>query len=638
MPALDWPAFVLLLVVAVPLVIYGFRFVSRRTLEKAINRLISGEQLSPDDPLLRAIEFQARRNELGAATELAELREQMSHRDQQVTDQYSELQDEALRLQTLQTQLEDEDRYQSVLRICTQSLARDYVASINEGDHEDATQLATHLTALLRAPYSASEIGSFALLELIDEVLIRLAPIARQQHCEFLVIPMEAGLSNVEINAPRFQDILFHLLVQHLANSSPGKVGLEFSISENHADLRFTSDSDSNIEFDPVITIELDEALSNNDASYQNNHLKFPVRPHPGAFANDSGLRALVVADSELERRSITGRLSQLGLETTTDFNSGIVDVCVVADETSESFRALNPYLSESTYVLLLGNRTIHQNPLWIQVEDPVTQSRLKVLIQDIADVRDETAHKQILAVDDSQANIQLLEMQLTELGHSVTVARSGTEALAQVEKNEFDLVFMDIQMPDMNGADATRQIRTFNQKLPIIGLTAHATAQERDEYNNAGIDDVLIKPVRMENLKSVIHRTGKASPRPPLPAAATGRLPIFDLDLSLANANQRIELATELLDLLIAGLPEDQKGINDVASDYTALRKAVHKLHGAVRYCGVPRLNRAIEKLETALKQDDAHQIPLLLNLLNGEIAALIAWRRENPDVLESP
>ncbi|MBO6556695.1 MAG: response regulator [Pseudomonadales bacterium] len=638
MSALDWPAFVLLLLVAVPLAIYGFCFISRSSLEKAISRLISGQQLSPDDPLLRAIEFQARRNELRAATELAELQDQMSRREQELTDYHSELRDEALRLETLQAQLEDESRYQSVLRICTQSLARDYVAAVNEGKHDEATQFATHLTALLRAPYSVSEIGSFALLELIDEVLIRLAPIARHQHCEFLVVPLDAGLSNVEINAPRFQDILFHLLVHHLANPLPGKVGLEFSISENHVDLSFVIDSDSDVSFDPVISIELDEALTDNDAWYRNNCLQFPVRPHPGAFASDSGLRALVVADSELERRSITGRLSQLGLEATTDFNSGIVDVCVVADETSESFRALNPYLSESTYVLLLGNRTIHHDPLWIQVGDPVTQDALKVLIQDISNVRDETAHKQILAVDDSQANIQLLEMQLTELGHSVTVARSGTEALAQVEKNNFDLVFMDIQMPDMNGADATRQIRIFNQKLPIIGLTAHATALERDEYNAAGIDDVLIKPVRMENLKSIIHRTEKASARPPLPAAANNRLPIFDLDLSLANANQRIELAAELLDLLIAGLPEDQKGVNDVAGDYTALRKNVHKLHGAVRYCGVPRLNRAIEKLETALKQDDAHQVPLLLNLLNGEIAALIAWRRKNPDVLQSP
>jgi len=635
MPSIEWSDLLLVLLVGFPFTIYWARRAARRALQQAIDRLISGEDISPEDPLRRAIEFHVRRQNLDAAASLEELQAEMLASEQRVEAHQSELADEAMRLETLHAQLEDEQRSEFVLRECAQSLARDFVSAINEGEHDEGTRIATHLVALLRKPFSASHIGSFTLLELIDDVLVRLAPAANRKGCRYRVIPTEASLSNVEINAPRFQDILFQLLAQHLANDTPDTVGIEFSISDNSATMVFSTESEG--EFDPAVTIKLDEALTDSGARWTERKLVFPVRPHPGTFARDTGLRALVLAESDLERRSISGRLTHLGLETTTDFNSGIVDVCVVADETSESFRALHPYLSDSTYVLLLGNRTLHQNPLWIQVDDPVTQGRLNELIRDIAVVKDETAHKQILAVDDSQANIQLLEMQLTELGHGVTIARSGSEALSQVEKNSFDLVFMDIQMPDMNGAEATRQIRTFNQKLPIIGLTAHATVQEREEYSSAGIDDVLIKPVRMENLKSVIHRMGKTTPRPPLPAATSNRIPVFDLDLSLANANQRIEIAAELLDLLIAGLPEDQKAINDVAEDYPALKKAVHKLHGAVRYCGVPRLNRAIEKLETALKQDNAHQVPLLLNLLNGEITALINWRRDNPDVLES-
>ncbi|MBL6689221.1 MAG: response regulator [Pseudomonadales bacterium] len=635
MPSIEWSVFLLVVLVGIPLTIYWTRHAASRSLEQAIDRLIRGETLSPEDPLRRALDFHARRQNLDAIARLQELQAEMAASEQRVEAQRSELRDEAMRLETLYAQLEDEQRWELVLRECAQSLGRDFVNTINQSEHDDAIGIATHLTALLREPFKASSIGSHNLLDLIDEVLVRIAPAAGRKGVHFRVIPTDASLPNVEINAPRFQDILFHLLAQHLANDSPGTVDIEFSLSDNGAMLEFNNESKD--EFDPVISIRLDEALTNSGARWTARKLEFPVRPHPGTFARETGLRALVVADSELERLSITGRLSLLGLETTTDFDSGFVDVCVVADETSESFRALHPYPSDSTYVLLLGNRTLHQNPLWVQVDDPITQARLNELIHDIAVVKDETAHKQILAVDDSQANIQLLEMQLTELGHTVTIARSGSEALAQVEENDFDLVFMDIQMPDMSGAEATRQIRTFNQKLPIVGLTAHATAQEKEEYNNAGIDDVLIKPVRMENLKSVIHRMGKASPRPPLSAAASNRIPVFDLDLSLANANQRIELAAELLDLLIAGLPEDQKAKNDVAADYPSLRKAVHKLHGAVRYCGVPRLNRAIEKLETALKQDDAQQIPLLLNLLNGEITALVNWRRDNPDVLES-
>ena len=77
----------------------------------------------------------------------------------------------------------------------------------------------------------------------------------------------------------------------------------------------------------------------------------------------------------------------------------------------------------------------------------------------------------------------------------------------------------------------------------------------------------------------------------------------------------------------------EDLQLINASSDDASELKKNVHKLHGAVRYCGVPRLARAIEKLESALKQNDEEQIPFLLNLLNGEITALESWYRNNPD-----
>lgn len=433
MPSITWSVILLVLLAGIPLIIYWTRRAASQKLEQAIDRLVSGETISPEDPLRRAVEFHARRQNLDAVARLEQLQAEMAASEQRVEAQRSELKDEAMRLETLHAQLEDEQRWELVLRECAQSLGRDFVSSINENEHDHAIGIATHLTALLREPFSASHIGSSNLLELIDEVLVRLAPAAGRRACRFQVIPTDASLPNVEINAPRFQDILFHLLAQHLANNMPSTVGIEFTISDNSAMLDFSTESGD--EFDPVITIRLDEALTNSDARWTGSRLEFPVRPHPGTFARERELRALVVADSELERRSLAGRLGQLGLETTTDFNSGIVDVCVVADETSESFRALHPYLSDSTYVPLLGNRTIHQNPLWVQVDDPITQGRLNELISDIAIVRDETAHKQILAVDDSQANIQLLEMQLTELGHSVTIARSGSEALAQVEK-----------------------------------------------------------------------------------------------------------------------------------------------------------------------------------------------------------
>jgi two-component system sensor histidine kinase BarA len=148
-------------------------------------------------------------------------------------------------------------------------------------------------------------------------------------------------------------------------------------------------------------------------------------------------------------------------------------------------------------------------------------------------------------------------------------------------------------------------------------------------------MNEVLIKPVRMESLRVMTHRLGQPDAFPPLAASGTPALPVFDLDLALANAGDRPDLAAELFDLLLASLPRDIDDINAASSNIDELKRAVHKLHGAVRYCGVPRLAAAIEKLELALKRGNDSEIQALLNLLNGEATALNTWHRDNPEVL---
>jgi len=198
-------------------------------------------------------------------------------------------------------------------------------------------------------------------------------------------------------------------------------------------------------------------------------------------------------------------------------------------------------------------------------------------------------------------------------------------------------MIFMDIQMPGIGGLEATNRIRQHNRSVLIVGLTAHATTEEKKGYLEAGMNDVLIKPVRMESLRVITQRLGQPDAFPPLAASGTTALPTFDLDLALENAGDRRDLATELFDLLLASLPGDLDAINAASSNINELKRAVHKLHGAVRYCGVPRLEKAIQKLELALKHGEELEIQPLLNLLNGEVTALNTWHHDNPDVLSS-
>jgi len=114
---------------------------------------------------------------------------------------------------------------------------------------------------------------------------------------------------------------------------------------------------------------------------------------------------------------------------------------------------------------------------------------------------------KRILMVDDARDNLVLLEMFLRGTEASLTVASNGIEALNLCEKELFDIILMDIQMPKMDGHEASGKIRSLGIKTPIIALTAHASKVEYDKCLMAGCDDALIKPFSKNNLiKAIQH------------------------------------------------------------------------------------------------------------------------------------
>jgi len=110
-----------------------------------------------------------------------------------------------------------------------------------------------------------------------------------------------------------------------------------------------------------------------------------------------------------------------------------------------------------------------------------------------------------------------LIRAFLVDSPHSVDIASNGVEAIEKFMKNTYDLVLMDIQMPAMDGYDATRTIRKFekeqrrNIKTPVIALTAHATTDERQKCLNAGCDGHITKPVKKSKLLDAIENTESA-------------------------------------------------------------------------------------------------------------------------------
>ncbi len=148
-----------------------------------------------------------------------------------------------------------------------------------------------------------------------------------------------------------------------------------------------------------------------------------------------------------------------------------------------------------------------------------------------------------LLLVEDNRANQMVARMLFEKAGHTVVVADNGREALVELAQRTFDAVIMDCQMPEMDGYEATRRIRSgresgVNPRVPIIALTAHALPEDRQKCLNAGMDDYLTKPVRVAALREAFLRCGllkgvkpaarprTRSPRPAAEARAASRPP----------------------------------------------------------------------------------------------------------------
>lgn len=113
-----------------------------------------------------------------------------------------------------------------------------------------------------------------------------------------------------------------------------------------------------------------------------------------------------------------------------------------------------------------------------------------------------------ILVVEDTKTNQMVIQLLLNKMGYDVTIAENGLEAIELLEKsNAFDLVLMDISMPIMDGIMATRKIRSQDIDIPIIALTAHTAGSDKQNCIDAGMNDIVLKPIRGKDIMNVVNR-----------------------------------------------------------------------------------------------------------------------------------
>jgi two-component system sensor histidine kinase/response regulator len=197
-----------------------------------------------------------------------------------------------------------------------------------------------------------------------------------------------------------------------------------------------------------------------------------------------------------------------------------------------------------------------------------------------------------VLVAEDNLVNQTVATILLEERGHRVTVVGNGRQALAALERDVFDVVLMDIQMPEMDGIQATAAIRSIEKEtgshLPIIATTAHAMKGDREICLAAGMDAYLAKPIRDEELHEVIESLfhGRDSVlKGGSNEAASARNIVFDEVLLLARVKGSHEHCNEIVAAFMKEAPQLMSAIDDavVQKDAAALAKAAHALKGAI-------------------------------------------------------
>lgn len=237
-----------------------------------------------------------------------------------------------------------------------------------------------------------------------------------------------------------------------------------------------------------------------------------------------------------------------------------------------------------------------------------------------------------VLVVEDNKLAQLAATHQLEQIGCAVDIAGNGEDGLSLAMTNHYDLIFMDIGLPDKSGCEVTAEIRKWEKDkgkhTPIVALTAHVDKSNRQECLVVGMEDVLTKPLDAQKAQEVFEKYVPASGKIKQPIhGSDSSTKVIDLKQPQEKFGYNEETAKEMLKMFMDSLNGFKIAIEEAhqKSDLEILRFHVHKLQGGAIYCGVPRVLEAARELETAINEKHAiDRINQLYSQLLEEILTL--------------
>ncbi len=389
------------------------------------------------------------------------------------------------------------------------------------------------------------------------------------------------------------------------------------------------------------------------------------------------GLSALIVDDNLTQRKILSGMLSQWGMRPDAAESAlrglSAMEAAAGADasyrlvlidgnmpgmdgfELAECIRR-NPKLAGATVLMLsTGLRAgdinrCRQLGVSAYVIKPIRRSELLNVIVHVLQDKDafpapepepmlaETKPQdrlRILAAEDNRVNQRLLVRLLEKEGHTVTIVEDGADAVALSGKQEFDIILMDVQMPNLDGLEATRCIRSreaeTGRHMPVIALTAHAMKGDRERCLQAGMDAYVAKPVQKQELLHIMYQYSARTENRFLAVSeksTDSALPVFDMDEGLQHSGGDEPLLADLCQLFMQDCPESQCEIRQkiARGDTPAAADAVHKLKSSLATIGGVRAYRAALAVESLARDGTSQTLADAASELEAELVRLQA------------